>query len=411
MIKLKSTSKYITTKGHLEWDGEKYVAISDEGYWWSGAVALAGGTPTIETDGWRFYADGTETGSVAEANENTDVTLEVATVYQVRWAVSETGSAVWTTQDLQLEYNLNSAGWNDVNATSSVVQSAAGGLVEADDTTDRITGQGSFQASECQDETDGLTAGTDRVDTEYINAVWSFQILAADVVDTDTIQLRITDDVLGWTAENQALPTITVNEAAAIDHVAVGALLAQSATIAGTALSFTIHDAVGALDAQSATIDGTADRETIHDAVGALDAQSATIDGTALSFTIHDAIGALLAQDATIDGTALSFTIHDAIGALLAQDATIDGTALSFTIHDATGALDAQSATIDGTAARSSGAVTHDAEGVLTAQDAVIDGTALSFTTHDAVGALDAQSAVIAGTALSFTTHTMRQAH
>ena len=50
-----------------------------------------------------------------------------------------------------------------------------------------------------------------------------------------------------------------------------------------------------------------------HDAVGALVSQSADIAGTAANIKLHDAVGALIAQSADIAGTATHVTIQSTV--------------------------------------------------------------------------------------------------
>lgn len=353
---------YITTKAHLEWDEEKrqYIAITDEGYWYSGPLALATTPPVLEVTDWAFFDDGTESGSSIIGTKNTNPTLDVDTLYQFRTGLEETGGNLGKNQTPQLQYNHNAGGWNNVTGSSLVIQAvASANLTDGGDTTQRLTAFTYDSSNEGIDEVDGLAGGaTADLISNGFEALFSFQIIGADVANNDTIQLKIVngaDADADYTTYNQTDATITAN-VGVVDHVATGALLAQSATIAGTALRDQTHDATGTLLAQSAVIAGTADRATVHEATGALTAQDAVIAGTALRDQTHDATGALDAQSAVIAGTAARVGApidHVATGDLTADPAVIAGTALRDQTHDATGALTAQSATITGTAARS----------------------------------------------------------
>ena len=94
--------------------------------------------PTIDQDSFRFYDDGTESGSTVLADVNKEIDIAVDTVFQIRFLIQETAGESLSNQEYQLEYNKNNAGWVDVNATSSNVRSAAGALVEDGKTTQRI---------------------------------------------------------------------------------------------------------------------------------------------------------------------------------------------------------------------------------------------------------------------------------
>ena len=196
----------------------QYDEVRDDFYYYDGPVALAGGDPTRESGSWAFYSDGTESGAVIIGSLNTNPTLEVDTIYHFRQVMEETAGNTWTDLDIQLEYNLNGGGWNDVNAASSVVRSApTSGLTEGGDTTDRISGTGTFEDYAGQDDTDGYTTDGSRLGNEYVNAVYAFTIISSDVADEDTIVLRLWDTVNAdaFDINQQTNPTITVNEAAA----------------------------------------------------------------------------------------------------------------------------------------------------------------------------------------------------
>ncbi len=227
-------------------------------------------------------------------------------------------------------------------------------------------------------------------DNEDFVAAWNdwFFPAAAGGAHTTTGALAAQDATVAGTAVHSAL------------HATTGALASQDATIAGTAAHLTLHTSTGALAAQAATVSGAAAHQ--HAATGALTAQDATIAGTAVHNLLHTSTGALTAQDATIAGTAADE--HSSTGALTAQDATIAGTAAHATLHTTTGALTAQDATIAGTAAHE-----HAATGALAAQDAAIAGSADHTTagaSHSTSGALTAQDATVAGAATHLTLHT-----
>lgn len=163
-------------------------------------------------------------------------------------------------------------------------------------------------------------------------------------------------------------------------HTTTGALSADAATIAGTAVHSVLHATTGALTSQDAAIAGTAAHLLLHTSTGALSAQAATVAGTAAHQ--HAATGALAADAATIAGTAAHLTLHTSTGALAADAATISGAAAHE--HATTGALAADAATIAGTAEHSA-AGTHDATGDLAAQDATMSGVAEHIGTGESV--------------------------
>lgn len=84
-------------------------------------------------------------------------------------------------------------------------------------------------------------------------------------------------------------------------HTATGALTAQAATLAGTAVS--TKTGTGALAAQAAAVAGAAAHVTLHAADGALAAQAASLAGTARRRVWRIATGGLVAGYARISGS------------------------------------------------------------------------------------------------------------
>ena len=213
----KPTSRWINTRGVLEWDGDKYVEIESDGYWYDGPLALATTPPTMEVTDWAFYNDGTEAGSVIIGTKNTNPTLDVDTIYLARFGLEETSGNNSKNTQPQLQYNHEGGGWNNVNATSSVVQSiATANIADGDDTTQRMTAFTYDSANEGFDEVDGIAGGgtTDLNNTGF-ESLFAIQILSGDVADTDTIVLKIVnsnDADADYDVYNQTDPTITVNE-------------------------------------------------------------------------------------------------------------------------------------------------------------------------------------------------------
>lgn len=174
------------------------------------------GQPTFNLDNfWFGDDDGTdETDNTFLGSKNSNQTLNVDTNYRIRVGVSNTGAKADAIQ-LQLEYNHNSGGWNPVNASSSVVQMAASTkLTEGNDCTERLAGAQTFDSSNAgQEDNDGLTGSNSLGINAEQEADYCFTIVSGDVVDTDTIELRVTDAGLPLDNYNQT-PTITVNEPA-----------------------------------------------------------------------------------------------------------------------------------------------------------------------------------------------------
>lgn len=150
--------------------------------------------------------------------------------FRVRFLVQEEDDVADADVSFQLQYNLNSGGWNDVDGSSSVVRSSAGDLTEGGDTTQQI-GSGTFVTPNAgQDESDGLTGGTSLDFTttanQEVELEYCMQVRSADTSGGDSIQLRL------WNAKTSATlgtyantPTITVPQVPTITSVEDGVLV------------------------------------------------------------------------------------------------------------------------------------------------------------------------------------------
>jgi len=100
----------------------------------------------------------------------------------------------------------------------------------------------------------------------------------------------------------------TITFGGGVVHVAVGALAAGSATVAGAAARTRAHAASGALSAGAATVTGAAARPAVHVAAGALVAAAAQLAGTASHTKTHIAAGDLIAGFSVVSGAAASLS-------------------------------------------------------------------------------------------------------
>lgn len=183
------------------------------------AISLAAGFAPDFT-AFRWYNDGTESGSAAAADQDIDVTRDINVAGELdlhlRSRIEEqSGGAGETTDDWKLQYNHNTAGWNDITAASSVIRAdTASDLTDGGATTNRATGitdpTGSFVAG-VQEEGDGaflnhqLTASNF---TEHVNAL---RIQAGDVTIGDTIDFRwVLTTSGGGTLTNTSVPRIDI---------------------------------------------------------------------------------------------------------------------------------------------------------------------------------------------------------
>lgn len=165
--------------------------------------------------------DGSESASTFIAALNANWAQDVDVNFRIRFEATETANS--NEEDgAQLQYNLASGGWNNVNAASSVVRSfASAHFADDDDTTQRI-GSGAFVATNGgMDEVEGFAneAGN-RSKNDSIEYEFCVQIRSVDVTDAQTLQLRIVrGGGAGVFDTYTQTPTITVNEGVAAQTV------------------------------------------------------------------------------------------------------------------------------------------------------------------------------------------------
>lgn len=167
--------------------------------------------------GFRGYADTGGEGTNPKAAENTDWSQVVDENFRVRFVVDETNSGGENNVNLQLQYNLNSGGWNNVTGSSSVVQAVASGQVTDEGATTRqlTSGSGTFLTG-AFDEADGIAGSNNQIDftdgqDEVTEVEYVLQILSGDVGDGDTLELRVVRSGGTLDAWTQT-PSLTVSE-------------------------------------------------------------------------------------------------------------------------------------------------------------------------------------------------------
>lgn len=142
---------------------------------------------------------------------NTNFTYPTDSQFRMRFEVEETNS-IDISPTFQLQYNRNGAGWNNVNASSSVVRSAAslvGNMTDGGAVNDRISGSAKAYQSGEYDEVDGLAQVISNLNNEHTEVLFNIVIRGADVSDGDTIQLRVVNSATPLTTYTNT-PTITV---------------------------------------------------------------------------------------------------------------------------------------------------------------------------------------------------------
>lgn len=159
--------------------------------------------------------DGDEAGATWRQLINVADTVPVDTNFRVRFGVTVTGmdSSVIG----QLQYNLAGAGFNNVNATSSVVQSVASPN-EADGATitEQLSQSKTFVANASPnglfDEVDGVVASQAITTTQETEMEFCITIISGDVTNGQTIELRVIDNASAFATYPSPHLVITVSE-------------------------------------------------------------------------------------------------------------------------------------------------------------------------------------------------------
>lgn len=161
--------------------------------------------------------DGSESGASWKAAADTNWNQAPNENFRVRFLVEETADIADANVGFRLQYNLNAAGWNNVTGASSVViASASSNLTDGADTTEQLGGPGTFLTpNDGIDEADGVAGGADLDFTSTANqeveVEYSVQLVDTDVVDFDTVQLRlIVESGTGLFTAYSSIPSITV---------------------------------------------------------------------------------------------------------------------------------------------------------------------------------------------------------
>jgi hypothetical protein len=170
-------------------------------------------TAAFDQDSFRLRNDdGSETTATWLAAANTNASMLIDTTYRARFLVQQTGEITASDVDLEWQYNLAGAGWNNITTSSSVVRAVPSpNFIDAANCTQQL-GSGTFFTSNAGMTEDGTAGGTtlDPPAATEMETELSFQIRAADVAPGQTVQLRLTRDVGIVLNTYTQTPTITI---------------------------------------------------------------------------------------------------------------------------------------------------------------------------------------------------------
>ncbi len=197
--------------------------------------------------------NGNETTAGWAAAQNTPWTQQVDVNFRIRFLHQNAASLI-NNLDIQLQYNLNGAGWVDVTATSNVVRSSASAnLADAANLTSQLTGgTGTFIGATGFDEVNGICGGNsmDVTATGNFETEFCVQLRGADVAFGDTIELRTinSDSGADWGAYT-VVASMTAAKSLSKTPSVGGMLAAGLAVVLAMSAHVSITPNVGSLSA------------------------------------------------------------------------------------------------------------------------------------------------------------------
>ena len=175
------------------------------------------------TAAFRFYEDGTESGSSPIANQDINVSNRDISSgnsqFHLRVRIDETGSGSISgasTDDWTMEYRLNGAGsWSAITTSSTHIQTdTSSTLTDAAATTNRGTngisdGAGSFFAGVQEDGNGEITDFLHQADN-FTEHVWAFIAVASALNNGDSVEFRVA--LNGSSIASSVTPTMSFSK-------------------------------------------------------------------------------------------------------------------------------------------------------------------------------------------------------
>ena len=153
-------------------------------------------------------------GTCGSLTADVDWTQLVDENFRLRFVIQETAGGMTNNVVFKAQYNLASAGWNDITNASSVVKSVLSSNFADEDATTQLVGSGSFLTGAMFEDTTTIGDSnqldfTANIETE-IEGV--FQIVSGDVAHDQTLQIKIVTSDGSDLGAYTVTPTITVDE-------------------------------------------------------------------------------------------------------------------------------------------------------------------------------------------------------
>lgn len=182
------------------------------------AILQAAPDPSITQAAYRFYAEGSESGSTTLAAQDTAPSVDVSSgdvALQLRVCLQNTSAnPVWATDDFRLQVNLDNSNYEDVTATSPSWTKGfdSANLTEGASTTNRLTGgTGTFVAGKVSE--DGEVNDLGWSANNYTELLYSLVLPAVALVNGDTLWFRVLYNGAVTNMTYSVTPTINITKA------------------------------------------------------------------------------------------------------------------------------------------------------------------------------------------------------
>lgn len=282
-------------------------------------------TPLV--DKFRFYEDGTESGSSPAANEDTNISgrnVNSDSKIHVRYRIQESGGKSGNAgDDWNLQYQIDGGGFTNVTTTSTGVKVDTGSsLTDGSATTNRATngitdGTGSFVASQ-QEEGDGQITNFQLTASNFTEAVWAVTLVSAGLTNGNVIQFRVSLNGGSPGVTNSVTPQITVSKTVAATLNAEPATFTITASAVTNVRAQSFNAAAASFTLTGADTTNTVDRP-VNAAAGSFSlsgadigfVQTLSLNAAAGTFTLTGA-DANIGRDKFLTAEPASFTLTGA---------------------------------------------------------------------------------------------------
>ena len=181
-------TKKVITRAVLDLKTDRW--IEEDSHEYDGPWALAG-APSIAQTGYAFYEDGTESGATQIGTDTSQTTIDSDTNFQVRILIQQDNNKSFTLTTPVFQYNHQGGGWTTITTSSSPLRAVNGTVTDGNNTTERITGTGTFITPNAYVCEDGSLPTLAYPNNDFCEALLSCQIIGSAITNGDEILVRV----------------------------------------------------------------------------------------------------------------------------------------------------------------------------------------------------------------------------